>query len=224
MNMLKKLLKILLWLIGGSVLLLVLTLAGFYLYFAIPMQKNFAKLEATQSTDCTTSDRWQIIAPLESYPTQFLDIFSETNSGDPDLMLARKLIEELHHRQSEFTSRYIVGTQEIKRHYTQQQRLELAFNHWHMGNIGDCAIHGMTAATYYYFGKIPQQLSVAEMALLAGVTRGASFYNPFKHPDRAQERRDLLLQLLLDKHLITEAEYQTALKEPLPVKPHEKDS
>lgn len=213
-------LKILLWFIGGSVLLLVLTLAGFYLYFAIPMQKNFVKLETVISSDCVTSNRWQITTPLENYPSQFLEIFSEMEGHQFDLMLARELIEGLHHRQSEFTPHYAIGTLEIKRHYRQQQRLELAINQWHMGYIGDCNIHGMTAAAHYYFGKTPQQLSVAEMALLAGITRGASYYSPFEHPDRAQERRDRVLQRLLGKHLIIESEYQAALKELLPTEPY----
>jgi len=220
MNMLKKLLKILLWLIGGGVLLIVLTLAGFYLYFAIPMQKNFAKLETVTSFDCATGDRWQMTTPLENHPSQLLGVFAEIDSHQSDLMLARELIEGLHHSQSEFTPRYAVGMLEIKRHYTTQKRLELAINHYHMGSKGSCHVFGMIAASQYYFGKTPQQLSIAEMALLVGLAGKANYFSPFEHPDRAQQGRDRILRQLLDKHLITEAEYQTALTEPLLTEPH----
>ena len=220
MNMLKKLLKILLWFIGSSVLLLVLTLAGFYLYFAIPMQKNFAKLEATQSTDCTTSDHWQIFMPIETYPTRLQNMFEQLNQGSMDNTLARMLIEDRPYRNLSFSARLAVGVLEIKRHYTPNERIELAMNHAYMGNNGDCRIRGMEAGTQYYFGKTSQQLSVAEMALLAGIVKGANYYNPFERPEKAQERRDQVLKVLLDKHLITEAEYQTALTEPLPTEPH----
>ncbi len=216
----KKTLKILLWLIGGGVLLIVLTLAGFYLYFAIPMQKNFAKLEATQSTNCTTSDHWQIFMPIETYPTRFQDMFEQLNQGSVDNTQARMLIQDRPYRNFEFSARLAVGVLEIKRHYTPNERLELAMNHAYMGNDGDCRIRGMEAGTQYYFGKTSQQLSVAEMALLAGIVKGANYYNPFARADRAQERRDLVLKVLLDMHLITKAEYQTALKEPLPTEPH----
>ncbi len=154
-NMLKKLLKILLWLIGGGVLLIVLTLAGFYLYFAIPMQKNFAKLEAVTFSDCATGDRWQMTTPLENHPSQLLGVFAVIDSNQFDLMLARKLIEGLYHSHSEFTPRYAVATLEIKRHYTTQKRLELAINHYHMGSKGSCHVFGMIAAAKYYFGKTP---------------------------------------------------------------------
>jgi membrane carboxypeptidase/penicillin-binding protein len=220
MNMLKKLLKILLWLIGGGVLLIVLTLAGFYLYFAIPMQKNFAKLEATQSTDCTTSDHWQIFMPIETYPTRLQDMFEQLNQGSVENTLARLLIEDRPYRNLEFSTRLAVGILEIKRHYTPKERIELAMNHVYVGSYGDCHVRGMEAGTQYYFSKKPQQLSVAEMALLAGIVKGANYYNPFERPEKAQKRRDQVLKLLWDKHLITEAEYQTALKEPLPTESH----
>lgn len=58
------------------------------------------------------------------------------------------------------------------------------------------------------------------MALLAGIVKGANYYNPFERPEKAQKWRDQVLKVLLDKHLITDAEYQTALKEPLPTAPH----
>ena len=218
--MFKKILKILLWLIGGSVLLLVLILEGFYLYFAIPMQERFAKLEAVTSSDCVTGDRWQVISPLENYPSRFLKLFSEVDSLQSDLMLARELIEGLHHSQSEFTPRYAVGILEIKRHYTPQERKAFAINRYYMGGKDGCSVFGMTAASRYYFDKTPQQLSIAEMALLVGVAKAANYFSPFDRPEKAQQRRDQVLQRLLGKHLITEAEYQTALKEPLPTESH----
>ena len=209
MGMFKKLLKILLWLIGSGILLIVLTLAGFYLYYAIPMQERFAKLKTVPVT--TT---W------EAYPVQLRQMFERINSRDTDLMLARQLIEGLHHSQSEFTPRYAVGTLEIKRHYSQRQRQELYFNQCYIGSSGNNAIRGMNDAAHYYFGKPPAQLSIAEMALLVGIAKGAIYYNPFKYPDRALKRRNQVLEIAHNDNLITTAEYQAALKEPLPTEPH----
>lgn len=94
--MIRKVLKPLLWFISGSSLLIGLTLFGFYLYYAIPMQKNFAALETKTPSDCVTGDYWQIITPWNDFPPRVREIFERFNSKYVDSSLSRKLIEGLY--------------------------------------------------------------------------------------------------------------------------------
>lgn len=219
--MLKKLLKILLWFISGVPLLFGLTLFGLYLYFAIPMQKNFARLETTQSADCNTGDYWQIVTPLEDFPPRVSEIFGRFNKNAINIYLTRKIVESMPRRgKLEFMTREVVANLEIKRRYSVQQRFDLSMNHVDLAYRGSCTIQGVTAAAAYYFGKTPAQLSLGETVLLAGLEKSPGFYSPFKHPDNALRRRNQMLEILHNEHLVTDREYQAALTEPLPTVPH----
>lgn len=218
MNMLKKLLKILLWLIGGGVLLIVLTLAGFYLYYAIPLQERFAKLEIGDSVAGCPQQTYV-------YPSRFITLFERMEKGAIHHVLARYALEDWYAKETRSLSRQIqelIAGLEIERHYNRRQQVWIAMNNGYMVyRPNNCSIRGMNDAAHYYFGKTPAQLSVAEMALLIGLPKAPSRYNPFEHPDRALERRNQVLDILHNDKLITAAEQQAALKEPLPTTPHQ---
>jgi len=74
---------------------------------------------------------------------------------------------------------------------------------------------GINAASWFYFDKPPSHLSLAEAAFLAGLPRGPSIYNPYRHFLRAQKRQREVLQRMLNKGTITQGEYRRAFKEPL---------
>ena len=74
---------------------------------------------------------------------------------------------------------------------------------------------GVNAASRFYFDKPPSHLSLAEAAFLAGLPRGPSIYNPYRHFLRAQKRQREVLQRMLNKGMITQEEYKRAFKEPL---------
>jgi len=74
---------------------------------------------------------------------------------------------------------------------------------------------GINAASWFYFNKPLSHLSQAEAAFLAGLPRGPSVYNPYRHFHRAQKRQREVLQRMLNKEMITQEEYKRAFKEPL---------
>ena len=69
---------------------------------------------------------------------------------------------------------------------------------------------GVEAASQYYFGKEPNQLDIADAALLAGLIRGPSRYSPYKHPDRALARRNEVIDAMLGDHVITDDQGKAA--------------
>jgi penicillin-binding protein 1A len=78
--------------------------------------------------------------------------------------------------------------------------------------------YGFAAAAQIYFGKSLKELNLAEMAMLAGLPKAPSRYNPVANPKRAEERQEYVLGRMRDLGDIGEAQYQTALREPLAIK------
>lgn len=103
----------------------------------------------------------------------------------------------------------------LERHLSKKQLLELYLNEVYLGQEGSVSIHGMPQAATTLFGKRISDISVEEAATLAGIIKAPSHYNPRKHLDRAQERRDIVLGKMRDLGYISTAEYNTAVKKPL---------
>lgn len=120
----------------------------------------------------------------------------------PKRTLSRKLLE-------------IPTALSLERHLSKEQLLELYLNEVYLGQEGAVAIHGMPEASSAFFGKKLEDLRVDEAATLAGLIKAPSSYNPRRYPERARERRDLVLQKLLENSHITPNEYAAALKRPV---------
>ncbi|MDR2743653.1 MAG: PBP1A family penicillin-binding protein [Desulfovibrio sp.] len=75
--------------------------------------------------------------------------------------------------------------------------------------------YGVEAAARTYFGKHASDITLAESAVLAGLPKGPSLYNPFRHPERAKSRQMYVLGRLRDMKWITPEEYRLAAAEPL---------
>jgi penicillin-binding protein 1B len=86
----------------------------------------------------------------------------------------------------------------------------------HLGQSSNDPAIGFEAASLRYFRKPLRSLSVADMALLAGLIKGPSYYSPFKRPDRALERRASVLESLKQSGVITEQQFNEANRAPLP--------
>lgn len=106
-----------------------------------------------------------------------------------------------------------------ERRYEKDEILEAYLNEIYLGQNGIQGVFGVWEAARFYFGRAPEGLTVGEIALLAGLIRAPNLYSPFRSPERARARRDVVLGLLRDDGLITEAEYAAARAEPLRAAP-----
>ncbi len=103
----------------------------------------------------------------------------------------------------------------LELHYSKEQILQAYLNEVYLGQAGRRAIHGVGLASRFYFGKSVEELNLAEVATLVGLVKGASYYNPKRHPQRALERRNLVLELMRDQGAITDAQYVQASNTPM---------
>jgi penicillin-binding protein 1B len=97
--------------------------------------------------------------------------------------------------------------------------LESYLNRAYIGQNGALAVHGFGAGAEFYFGRPLESLDPAEIALLIGLVKGPSFYDPRRNPERAIARRRIVLGQMLETGLLNQAEYDEALKAPLAVVP-----
>src|SRR5581483_3380611 len=100
-------------------------------------------------------------------------------------------------------------------HYSKDQILEAYMNEINLAQDGSRAINGFGLASQFYFNKPVSELRPFEIALLVALPKGASEYNPRRHPDRALERRNWVLSVMADEKLISKEEYDWNAKQPL---------
>jgi len=104
---------------------------------------------------------------------------------------------------------------ELEMKYSKNKILELYLNDIYFGQ----SCYGVFTAARKYFGKSPQDLSIAECALLASLIRSPSYYDPNVRPQEVQERRNLVLYKMMKYHFITEEEFSAAINEQLNIIP-----
>ena len=107
----------------------------------------------------------------------------------------------------------------LEAHFSKEEILVAYLNEVYLGQDGARAIHGFGLASEYYFAKPLDELDVGELALLVGLVKGPSYYDPRKHPDRAHSRRNLVLQEFSDAHLVDPAAAKRAMASPLGLRP-----
>jgi penicillin-binding protein 1B len=90
----------------------------------------------------------------------------------------------------------------LEAHFSKEEILVAYLNEVYLGQDGARAIHGFGLASEYYFATPLAELDAGELALLIGLVKGPSYYDPRKHADRARARRNLVLQEFADAHLI----------------------
>ncbi|PNF12233.1 penicillin-binding protein 1B [Enterobacter cancerogenus] len=103
--------------------------------------------------------------------------------------------------------------------YSKDRILELYMNEVYLGQSGDNEIRGFPLASLYYFGRPVEELSLDQQALLVGMVKGASIYNPWRNPKLALERRNLVLRLLQQQQVIDQELYDMLSARPLGVQP-----
>ena len=99
--------------------------------------------------------------------------------------------------------------------YEKDEILEAYINEIYLAQDGQRAIHGFGLGSRFFFQRSPDELSTAQIALLVGMVKGPSYYDPRRRPDRARERRNLVLRIMYEQGIIDRAQYQQSRMEKL---------
>ena len=102
-----------------------------------------------------------------------------------------------------------------ERDYSKDEILENYINDIYLGQRGQEGIYGVWEASEYYFSKEPRDLTIGEMATIAGLISSPNRLNPLHHPDAARPRRDEVLASMLEDGYIDKTAYDAAVAEPL---------
>ncbi|MCU1737403.1 MULTISPECIES: penicillin-binding protein 1B [unclassified Pseudomonas] len=105
----------------------------------------------------------------------------------------------------------------LELHYSKKEILEAYLNEVFIGQDGQRAVHGFGLASQFFFSQPLAELKLHQVALLVGMVKGPSYYNPRRYPDRALERRNLVLDLLEQQGVATAEQVAAAKKMPLGV-------
>jgi penicillin-binding protein 1B len=105
----------------------------------------------------------------------------------------------------------------VETRYSKAAILELYLNEIYLGQRGSISVNGVGAAARLYFRKDVQELTIAEAALMAGLIRAPHLYSPYKHPERAQERRNRVLIAMRNAGYLSPEACQRAMGAPLRV-------
>ena len=124
----------------------------------------------------------------------------------PEKRVKRKIIE-------------IAITFQLENRFNKQQIFQIYANEIPLGQQGSFAINGFGQAAQTFFGKDVKQLDLAQCALLAGMIQRPSYLNPYRYPDRAIQRRNMVLDAMVETSKITKQEAIQARAEPLNLAP-----
>lgn len=144
-------------------------------------------------------------------------ILGQTNAGGGSTItqqLAKQLYSEkagsVMERVMQKPIEWVIAV-ELERAYTKEEIIALYLNYFDF-------LHnavGIKTAAMTYFGKEPSELNVTEAAVLVGLCKNPSYYNPVRHPDRAIERRNVVLGQMKKAGYLTEADFAKYSREPL---------
>jgi len=129
----------------------------------------------------------------------------------PEKRIKRKIIE-------------IAITFQLEHRFSKRQIFEMYANEINLGQRGSFSIDGFGEASQAYFGKDVRQLDLSECALLAGMIQRPNYFSPFRHPERAIERRNLVLDSMVETGAITKDQAEHAKAEPLHLTPGSVDA
>jgi penicillin-binding protein 1B len=102
-----------------------------------------------------------------------------------------------------------------ERRYSKDEILENYINDIYLGQRGQEGIYGVWEASEYYFSKEPRDLTIGEMATIAGIISSPNRLNPLRHPEVARTRRNEVLASMLEDGYLRKPSYDTAVSEPL---------
>ncbi|MBQ6825253.1 MAG: transglycosylase domain-containing protein [Clostridia bacterium] len=150
---------------------------------------------------------------MGAFINEFLPIYSSRQGGST---ITQQLVKNLTDDRSQKASRKvreIMRARFLEGKYSKDIILECYLNTIPMGH----GTYGVEVAANYYFGKSVNDLTIAECACLASITKSPSYYAPDDNPENNKERRESVLFQMYDQGYITEEEYNTALKAELKI-------
>lgn len=103
----------------------------------------------------------------------------------------------------------------LELHYEKKDILEAYLNEVFLGQDGQRAVHGFGLASQYFFSQPLSELKLDQVALLVGMVKGPTYYNPRRNPERALERRNLVLDVLAAQGVASAEEVEAAKQKPL---------
>ncbi|MBI3665876.1 MAG: PBP1A family penicillin-binding protein [Acidobacteria bacterium] len=130
--------------------------------------------------------------------------------------LARSFFLNLDKRWSRKLAELLI-TLQLEQRLTKQEIFEFYANQVYLGRRGSFNIHGIGEGAQAYFAKDFRELSLPEAATLAGLIQRPSYLDPFRNPERARERRNVVLYAMWQNDYITKAQYEAAVRMPLNV-------
>src|SRR5690554_1100798 len=105
----------------------------------------------------------------------------------------------------------------LELHYSKQDILEAYLNEVFLGQDGQRAVHGFGLASQYFFSQPVAELQLHQVALLVGMVKGPSYYNPRRQPERALIRRNLVIDVLAEQGVVSAEQAEQAKQRPLGV-------
>ncbi|WP_339905872.1 penicillin-binding protein 1B [Pseudomonas guineae] len=103
----------------------------------------------------------------------------------------------------------------LELHYEKKDILEAYLNEVFLGQDGQRAVHGFGLASQYFFSQPLSELKLEQVALLVGMVKGPTYYNPRRNPERALARRNLVLDVLVEQGVVSAEEVAAAKQKPL---------
>ncbi len=112
----------------------------------------------------------------------------------------------------------------LEHRFTKKQIFEAYANQINLGQRGSFSVDGFGEAAQVYFGKDARELDLAQCAMLAGIIQRPNYFNPFRHPERTIERRNLVLDSMVETGAISKDQAERAKAEPLHLVPGSVDA
>lgn len=103
----------------------------------------------------------------------------------------------------------------VEVHFSKAEILESYLNEVYLGQEGAKAIHGFALASWHYFNRPLAELNPGQIALLVGMVKGPSYYDPWRNPNRALERRNVVLQVMVEQQMISPEQQINLQQQPL---------
>jgi len=144
----------------------------------------------------------------------FINLDNIRGTSTVTMQLSRNLYFGLERTWSRKIKEILTSIQ-IERTYSKKEIIEMYFN---INFFGSNA-YGIQAAAKTYFSKDVEELTIPECALMVGVLKGQTMYNPLVNPDRARERRNVVLRAMRDVDYLTKVEYDTISAQDLQLVP-----